>query len=130
MPRMPASPAVRFVVPRYGTGIVGGSESLVRRLAQALSARGWKVEVWSTTAVDEATWDGDQPLDERDGAVRVRRFPLARRRRPRAFHEFSRAMFRLPAAMRPEAAWIRAQGPYSPQLVRANEERARRPIPC
>src|SRR5438445_2686293 len=119
MPRMAASPAVRFVVPRYGTGIVGGSENLVRRLAQALSARGWNVEVWSTTAVDEATWDGDLPLEERDGAVRVRRFPLARRRRPRAFHQFSRAMFRLPAAIRPEGAWIRAQGPYSPQLVRA-----------
>jgi glycosyltransferase involved in cell wall biosynthesis len=119
MPRMPASPAVRFVVPRYGTGIVGGSENLVRRLAHALTARGWKVEVWSTTAVEEATWAGDLPLAEREGEVQVRRFPVARLRHPRAFHQFSRAMFRLPAAIRPEGAWIRAQGPYSPQLVRA-----------
>jgi glycosyltransferase involved in cell wall biosynthesis len=116
---MPAFPAVRFVVPRYGTGIVGGSESLVRRLAQALTARGWSVEVWSTTAVDEATWGGALPLAERDGEVRVRRFPVARRRRPRAFHQFSRVMFRLPAAIRPEGPWLRAQGPYSPRLVHA-----------
>jgi len=91
----------------------------VRRLAWALTARGWSVDVWSTTAVEEATWAGTLPLAERDGDVRVRRFPLARRRRPRLFHQFSRALFRLPSAVRPEGAWFRAQGPYSPQLVRA-----------
>ena len=47
----------------------------------------------------------------------MRRFPVAVRRRPGAFHQASRAVFRLPPALRPEAAWFRLQGPYAPQLI-------------
>jgi glycosyltransferase involved in cell wall biosynthesis len=112
--------AVRLVVPRYGPEVSGGSERLVRRLAQVLARRRWDVEVWTTTAADEASWAPAFPAgDDLDGPVRVRRFPILGGRHPAAFHQLSRAVFHLPAALRPETAWVLAQGPFSPSLVRA-----------
>ena len=116
----PASHRLRLVVPRYGAEVSGGSELLVRRLAHALYMRTWDVEVWTTTAADEGTWSAGFPEgDDQDGGVRVRRFAVARRRPPRLFHQMSRVVFHLPPALRPEVAWLVAQGPYSPELVRA-----------
>jgi glycosyltransferase involved in cell wall biosynthesis len=111
---------LRLVVPRYGDGVSGGSELLVRRLAHALAGRRWDVEVWTTTAGDERTWSPAFPTgDDVDGRVRVRRFPVLGRRLPTAFHQLSRTAFRMPPALRPETAWVVAQGPFSPALVRA-----------
>jgi glycosyltransferase involved in cell wall biosynthesis len=111
---------LRLVVPRYGPDVSGGSEQLVRRLAHALQTRRWDVEVWTTTAGDETTWSpAFPPGDDLDGAVRVRRFEVVGRRQPRLFHQMSRAMFRLPPALRPETAWLVSQGPFAPALVRA-----------
>lgn len=112
---------IRFVVHRYGSEVVGGSESLIRRIAHALAQRGWDAEVFTTTAgADEATWTPGYPAGtSQDGPVRVRRFGLSGRRHPRAFHQMSRAFFRTPARLRPEALWIRAQGPVAPGLVGA-----------
>lgn len=118
---------LRLVVPRYGAEVSGGSELLMRRLAHALRERSWDVEVWTTTAVDEATWSAGYPAgDTVDTGVRVRRFPVVRRRPPRFFRQMSRAVFRLPAALRPEAAWLAVQGPYAPALVRALRGKADR----
>jgi glycosyltransferase involved in cell wall biosynthesis len=111
---------LRLVVPRYGAEVSGGSELLVRRLAHGLSARAWDVEVWTTTAGDEATWSAAFPDgDSLDEGVRVRRFPVTRGRRPHLFHQMSRVVFHLPSRFRPERAWLLAQGPYAPGLVRA-----------
>jgi len=111
---------LRLVVPRFGAGVSGGSELLMRRLAVTLQRRRWQVEVWTTTAGDEATWSpAFPPGDDVDGGVRVRRFAVAARRPPRLFHQVSRAMFRLPGTLRPETAWLVAQGPFAPGLVRA-----------
>ena len=116
----PSAHRLRLVVPRYGAEVSGGSELLVRRLARALCDRSWDVEVWTTTAIDEATWSAGFPVGETDdGGVKVRRFPVSRRRPPRLFHQMSRALFRLPPVLRPEAAWLAVQGPYAPDLVRA-----------
>ncbi|MGD0834321.1 MAG: glycosyltransferase family 4 protein [Candidatus Dormibacteria bacterium] len=107
-------------MPRYGAEVGGGSELLIRQLAHALCDRSWDVEVWTTTAIDEATWSPGFPAgDADDGGVRVRRFPVRRRRPPRLFHQMSRVLFRLPPALRPEAAWLALQGPYAPGLVHA-----------
>ncbi|TME50471.1 MAG: glycosyltransferase family 4 protein [Chloroflexi bacterium] len=115
-----AAQALRIVVPRFGTEVVGGSESLARRLADALASRGWRIEVFTTTAVDEATWRGDLAREERTAAgYLVRRFPVRWRRRPAAFHQATRAFFRLPSRIRPEPIWLRAQGPYAPGIVAA-----------
>ena len=111
---------LRLVVPRYGPDVSGGSEQLIRRLARTLQSRRWDVEVWTTTAGDETTWSpAFPPGDDLDGAVRVRRFEVVGRRQPRLFHQMSRAMFRLPPALRPETAWLVSQGPFAPALVRA-----------
>jgi glycosyltransferase involved in cell wall biosynthesis len=119
---------LRLVVPRYGAGVSGGSEQLARRLAQALARRRWEVEVWTTTAADEATWAPAFPSgDDLDGRVRIRRFPVLGRRHPVAFHQLSRAAFRLPATLRPETAWVVAQGPFAPGLVRALAQAPDRP---
>ena len=111
---------LRLVVPRFGAGVSGGSELLMRRLATTLQRRRWQVEVWTTTAGDEATWSpAFPPGDDVDGGVRVRRFAVVGRRPPRLFHQMSRAMFRLPEALRPETAWLVAQGPFAPALIHA-----------
>ncbi len=111
---------LRIVVPRFGEPVVGGAESAMRRLGQALSARGWTIQVWTTTALDEATWSsGFAPGVDRDGDMEVRRFPTVLRRRPRLFAQLSRAAYHLPRHLRAEHLWSIAQGPYSPALVRA-----------
>jgi len=113
---------LRIVSPRYGENIVGGAESLARALARRLAQAGWSVDVFTSNAVNAETWRPvDVPGWTQDRAVRVRRFPVRARRRPALFHQFSRFLFRLPPRLRPERAWIAAQGPWCPQLVRALE---------
>lgn len=85
----------------------------------ALQQRRWDVEIWTTTADDESTWRDAAVAADDDSGFEVRRFPVAWQRRPGAFHQASRALFRLPHALRPEAAWFRLQGPYAPQLTGA-----------
>ncbi|HUP87702.1 MAG TPA: glycosyltransferase [Acidimicrobiales bacterium] len=65
-----------FVTPRYGEGVVGGSESVLREAAQGLVERGWEVDILTTCAIDHHTWANAHPPGEFviDG-VRVRRFP-------------------------------------------------------
>ena len=111
--------SLRIVTPRYSAGVSGGTEALLRALATQLVARGWDVDVLTTTAADEATWASSLPggRSEEDGVV-VHRVPPRMRRRPRLFHQLSRVVFRLPARLRPESLWLAAQGPYAPGLVR------------
>jgi glycosyltransferase involved in cell wall biosynthesis len=109
---------LRIVTPRYGEAVVGGAESVARELAQRLAAAGWRIEVWTTCALDAETWSNREPAGTTtEGAVRVFRFPTRIRRPPRLFHQLSRAVFRLPPALRPESLWITVQGPYAPGLV-------------
>lgn len=92
----------------------------MRRLAHALAGRGWHVDVWTTTAVDEATWrSGFAPGADRDGDVAVHRFPVPFRRHPALFRQVSRLAYHLPRGTRPEHLWAIIQGPYAPALVRA-----------
>jgi glycosyltransferase involved in cell wall biosynthesis len=64
-----------LVVPRFGAGVLGGAEALVRELATGLAGRGWDVEILTTCAVDEYTWSNELPegLRTEDG-LPVRRF--------------------------------------------------------
>ncbi|HZB97714.1 MAG TPA: glycosyltransferase family 4 protein [Candidatus Sulfotelmatobacter sp.] len=111
---------LRIVVPRYGEQIVGGSETLARRLATALSIRQWEIDVFTTTALEEATWaNALTPGVTHEDGVRVHRFPTAFPRSPFLFHQLSRVFFRLPSSLRPELPWLLAQGPVAPGLVRA-----------
>ena len=51
---------VAFVSPRYGTEIMGGAETAVRRLAEHLCAQTqWEAEVHTTAALDAITWNDE-----------------------------------------------------------------------
>ncbi|TMC48078.1 MAG: glycosyltransferase family 4 protein [Chloroflexi bacterium] len=111
---------LRIVVPRYGPRVIGGVETLARQLARSLHGGGWQVEVWTTCAVDAQTWaNAGPPGTAEEEGIRVRRFAVRRRRAPAAFRQASRVFFRLPPRLRPERAWIVAQGPYTPGLIAA-----------
>lgn len=68
---------ILWVVPRFGAEVVGGAETLVRRLAHRAMPAGWSGEVATTCASDHTSWRNDLPVGEsRDGELRVRRFPV------------------------------------------------------
>jgi glycosyltransferase involved in cell wall biosynthesis len=111
---------LRIVVPRYGPSVIGGAESAMRSLGQALAARGWKIEVWTTTAADDATWTaGFAPGFERDGDIDVRRFPVVVGRRPWLFRQLSLVAYHLPRPLTVDHLWSIVQGPYAPALISA-----------
>jgi len=119
-PRPQPPSALRIVTPRYGADVVGGAERLVRALAESLVAVGWRVEVFTSCAVDAATWADALPsgVSVEDGVV-VRRFAVRAPRRPELFRQVSRGFFRLPSVARPERVWVDLQGPWVPGLLDA-----------
>ena len=64
------------VPPRFGPGVVGGSEAVSQEIAVGLASRGWDVEVLTTCATDHYTWDNALPAGASwERGVVVRRFP-------------------------------------------------------
>ncbi|MEK6813520.1 MAG: glycosyltransferase family 4 protein [Nitrospirota bacterium] len=75
-----------FVVPRYGSNIVGGAETLARKMAERLAAEGADVCVFTTCAQSHFTWENALPQGESmESGVLVRRF-LTNPRNLAAFH--------------------------------------------
>lgn len=69
-----------MVVPRFGAGIVGGAETLVRGLARRAGGEGCEIAVATTCATDHETWANALPAGEAvEDGVRVRRFPVGDR---------------------------------------------------
>jgi glycosyltransferase involved in cell wall biosynthesis len=68
-----------FVPPRFGPGVLGGSEALMREAALGLCARGHQVEVITTCALDHYSWANElaEGTSEENGVL-VRRFPVVR----------------------------------------------------
>ena len=68
-----------FVPPRFGPGVLGGSEAVMSESAIGLAARGHDVEVITTCAVDHYSWANELPagISEENGML-VRRFPVVR----------------------------------------------------
>jgi glycosyltransferase involved in cell wall biosynthesis len=68
-----------FVPPRFGPGVLGGSEAVSREAALGFAARGYDVEVLTTCALDHYTWANEMPegTSEEDDVL-VRRFPVIR----------------------------------------------------
>ncbi|HEX6739581.1 MAG TPA: glycosyltransferase family 4 protein [Vicinamibacteria bacterium] len=111
-----------FVVQRYGEDVTGGSESLARALAERLDD--YEVTVFATCARDYVTWRNELPAGAADlRGVRVLRFPVAEERDLAAFNRFSDALYDQPHGDEAEAAWLRQQGPYVPELVEALRRR-------
>lgn len=120
---------VALVVQRYGTEVVGGAETLARKIAEKLVEKlQWDIEVLTTTAVDYRTWANHyaEGTDRVEG-IKVRRFKN-RIQRFRAFNFFHQLTCRyLPSLKRRswlrwlapfvEDLWYILQGPYSPALL-------------
>jgi glycosyltransferase involved in cell wall biosynthesis len=67
---------VAIVVQRYGSEVLGGSESLARQYAHSLAGHA-AVEVLTTCALDHVSWRNHYPPGVApDGPVRVRRFAV------------------------------------------------------
>ena len=106
-----------FVVQRYGPEIDGGAEYECRRVAEALAPH-HDVEVLTTCARDYLTWRNVYPPGvETVNGVRVRRFPVDRPRRVRAFGRYADWLYATPHTFFDEAEWVRRQGPLAPALV-------------
>ena len=106
-----------FVVQRYGTDIAGGSEAHCRELAERLSPR-HDISVLTTCARDYVTWANALPAGRsQERGVTVYRFPVARRRRLKAFAELSDEVFAGPTSRDRQDAWFRENGPETPALL-------------
>lgn len=68
---------IGFVPARYGPKIVGGAEIVLKQMALGLQARGWDVEILTTTALDHHSWANEvEPGLHVEDGMPVRRFPV------------------------------------------------------
>jgi glycosyltransferase involved in cell wall biosynthesis len=75
--------------------------------------------VLTTCARDYITWANDYPPGQsREGGVDVRRFPVSRTRSPQDFGAWSKRVFETTHSVNDELAWLEAEGPTSPALIR------------
>ncbi|MBI4486979.1 MAG: hypothetical protein HY655_13300, partial [Acidobacteria bacterium] len=106
-----------FVVQRYGTEVLGGSEHLCRLVAERLSAQ-HDVEVLTTCARDYVTWKNESPEGaDRIRGVTVRRFANARTRDIAEFNRYSEWIYHNPHSRSDEMEWLKMQGPWCPSLI-------------
>lgn len=108
---------IAFIVQRYGTEVLGGSEHLCRLLAERLVER-HDVDVLTTCARDYVTWKNEyQEGTDRVCGVTVRRFANARTRDQASFNKYSDWIYTHPHTSADERDWLKQQGPWCPALV-------------
>ncbi len=109
---------IAFVIQRYGLEVVGGAELHCRWVAEHLAER-HEVEVLTTTAIEYLTWENDYPAGVcQVNGVPVRRFPVARRRRPERFEEIANKVCFHRHTDAEEWRWVEEHGPCCPELIR------------
>lgn len=115
-----------FVVPRYGPEVRGGAENGARMLAEGVANKpGWQVEVLTSCALDFHTWQNFfEPGIFMVEGVTVKRFPVVAPRDISAFNALSDQVFSNISALskQDELDWIKAQGPFCPELIQALEQ--------
>jgi glycosyltransferase involved in cell wall biosynthesis len=106
-----------LVVHRYGNEVLGGAESLARRVAELLAPQ-VELTVLTTCALDYLTWADHYPpgRDEVNG-VSVLRFSVPRPRDLLEFEEASSRAYSSPKDFGLGREWMQAQGPNAPGLL-------------
>jgi glycosyltransferase involved in cell wall biosynthesis len=108
-----------FVIQRYGLEVNGGAELHCRWLAERL-ARRHEVEVFATRALDYLEWKNHYPKGtEVVNGIPVHRSSVKRTRNARVFASLSNICFHETHTRDEEIAWVRENGPFSPELVQA-----------
>ena len=108
-----------FVIQRYGLEVNGGAELHCRWLAERLAQR-HQVEVFATRALDYLEWRNHYPRGTAIvNGIPVHRSSVKRTRNARVFASLSNICFHEAHTREEEEAWVRENGPYSPELVKA-----------
>jgi glycosyltransferase involved in cell wall biosynthesis len=108
-----------FVIQRYGLEVNGGAELHCRWLAERL-ARRHEVEVFATRALDYLEWRNHYPAGtEVVNGIPAHRSTVSRTRNARVFASLSNTCFHDNPTPEEEKRWVRENGPYAPDLVKA-----------
>jgi glycosyltransferase involved in cell wall biosynthesis len=109
-----------FLLPRYGAGVFGGAEIAARAYAEQLVARGVACEVFTTCALDAATWRDELPpgTTTEDGVV-VHRFRSRHGRRADFGVRNAALLGGEPIDADGACQWLEALGPVCPDAVDA-----------